>query len=204
ERRAPRRLGDSRPGTRPAPRAPLSLSLPAVWRHYLTRLSTVTSDSHTTWSPKALLYIEINNPHAEVRTCGYLARLVGPLRPRLLDGLALERRFAHTHHAVDLASLLHEQAFCHDVTVHDAGGLDLDALVGADTAAYFPTDDRLARNHVSFHLAALPHEHLPARADGTHHRAFRSEEHTSELQSRGHLVCRLLLEKKTPNRHRHT
>ena len=26
--------------------------------------------------------------------------------------------------------------------------------------------------------------------------AVRSEEHTSELQSRGHLVCRLLLEKK--------
>src|SRR5690625_7079027 len=26
---------------------------------------------------------------------------------------------------------------------------------------------------------------------------LRSEEHTSELQSRGHLVCRLLLEKKT-------
>src|SRR5437870_10096083 len=29
-----------------------------------------------------------------------------------------------------------------------------------------------------------------------HRRKFRSEEHTSELQSRGHLVCRLLLEKK--------
>src|SRR5690625_7058923 len=28
----------------------------------------------------------------------------------------------------------------------------------------------------------------------------RSEEHTSELQSRGHLVCRLLLEKKNNNR----
>src|SRR5690625_1607070 len=28
----------------------------------------------------------------------------------------------------------------------------------------------------------------------------RSEEHTSELQSRGHLVCRLLLEKKTTHR----
>src|SRR5690625_6685029 len=27
-------------------------------------------------------------------------------------------------------------------------------------------------------------------------RSMRSEEHTSELQSRGHLVCRLLLEKK--------
>src|SRR2546429_6500373 len=33
-------------------------------------------------------------------------------------------------------------------------------------------------------------------------RAFaRSEEHTSELQSRLHLVCRLLLEKKKPARH---
>src|SRR5690625_5619243 len=29
-----------------------------------------------------------------------------------------------------------------------------------------------------------------------HAKGWRSEEHTSELQSRGHLVCRLLLEKK--------
>src|SRR5690625_6441461 len=29
---------------------------------------------------------------------------------------------------------------------------------------------------------------------------LRSEEHTSELQSRGHLVCRLLLEKKKKNK----
>src|SRR5437870_10680562 len=29
----------------------------------------------------------------------------------------------------------------------------------------------------------------------------RSEEHTSELQSRGHLVCRLLLEKKKKKQH---
>src|SRR5439155_11008442 len=39
---------------------------------------------------------------------------------------------------------------------------------------------------------------------GRHRPAPRSEEHTSELQSRGHLVCRLLLEKKnttsTPSR----
>src|SRR2546429_2447903 len=32
----------------------------------------------------------------------------------------------------------------------------------------------------------------------------RSEEHTSELQSRLHLVCRLLLEKKKTPRHRHS
>src|SRR5690625_1009492 len=31
----------------------------------------------------------------------------------------------------------------------------------------------------------------------------RSEEHTSELQSRGHLVCRLLLEKKKKKHHQH-
>src|SRR3989442_6499824 len=30
---------------------------------------------------------------------------------------------------------------------------------------------------------------------------YRSEEHTSELQSRPHLVCRLLLEKKKKNEH---
>src|SRR3712207_7446146 len=38
------------------------------------------------------------------------------------------------------------------------------------------------------HLAAAQHLHVP-----------RSEEHTSELQSRQYLVCRLLLEKKTHN-----
>src|SRR3712207_7204001 len=32
----------------------------------------------------------------------------------------------------------------------------------------------------------------------------RSEEHTSELQSRQYLVCRLLLEKKKKNTHTHT
>src|SRR5947209_12532101 len=32
-----------------------------------------------------------------------------------------------------------------------------------------------------------------------HHNDFRSEEHTSELQSRQYLVCRLLLEKKKKN-----
>src|SRR5690625_6664871 len=38
----------------------------------------------------------------------------------------------------------------------------------------------------------LPHWSLPPVC-----RVDRSEEHTSELQSRGQLVCRLLLEKKT-------
>src|SRR5690625_3883292 len=41
-------------------------------------------------------------------------------------------------------------------------------------------------------LLANPHENWSF----SHWSGDRSEEHTSELQSRGHLVCRLLLEKK--------
>src|SRR2546422_6852784 len=47
-------------------------------------------------------------------------------------------------------------------------------------------------------------EALPPARPGRRHRLSRrrgrSEEHTSELQSRLHLVCRLLLEKKNNNR----
>src|SRR2546429_6890023 len=50
--------------------------------------------------------------------------------------------------------------------------------------------------HVADAAAQVVHvaiRHLQAARDGLH---GRSEEHTSELQSRLHLVCRLLLEKK--------
>src|SRR5437870_9769837 len=42
----------------------------------------------------------------------------------------------------------------------------------------------------------LSWESKKAGANGTFQIKLRSEEHTSELQSRGHLVCSLLLEKK--------
>src|SRR5438552_18551477 len=41
-----------------------------------------------------------------------------------------------------------------------------------------------------------PKERASIRRGGAELRAVRSEEHTSELQSPDHLVCRLLLEKK--------
>src|SRR5215475_16172369 len=41
---------------------------------------------------------------------------------------------------------------------------------------------------------------LLTELDATQLHAFRSEEHTSELQSRENLVCRLLLEKKKKNK----
>src|SRR5690625_6386720 len=39
-------------------------------------------------------------------------------------------------------------------------------------------------------------EEISEQKKHRHFRSAKSEEHTSELQSRGHLVCRLLLEKK--------
>src|SRR5439155_21864104 len=50
-------------------------------------------------------------------------------------------------------------------------------------------------------ITALSESHPPS---GAIREAQRSEEHTSELQSRGHLVCRLLLEKKKKNQRMHT
>src|SRR3712207_8760524 len=43
---------------------------------------------------------------------------------------------------------------------------------------------------------AEPHGLVPPEAQQPGHPVARSEEHTSELQSRQYLVCRLLLEKK--------
>src|SRR5438876_4380216 len=52
--------------------------------------------------------------------------------------------------------------------------------------------------HWLLHLSRFPSAHCAGRADLQAHccGGDRSEEHTSELQSPVHLVCRLLLEKK--------
>src|SRR3712207_8833024 len=61
----------------------------------------------------------------------------------------------------------------------------------------------LLRPALALHAEGAPHERVDAAEVGV--RALlevlrRSEEHTSELQSRQYLVCRLLLEKKKNNR----
>src|SRR5690625_5499917 len=66
----------------------------------------------------------------------------------------------------------------------------------ADVKYYVDSDftyaDGQSEDTVMGDESTLPHPpHLIEKDIGT-----RSEEHTSELQSRGHLVCRLLLEKK--------
>src|SRR2546429_6751232 len=57
----------------------------------------------------------------------------------------------------------------------------------------------LAADHLRGAGAALPAPLAPVHTHPVH--LVRSEEHTSELQSRLHLVCRLLLEKKNKNIH---
>src|SRR5690625_3621188 len=62
--------------------------------------------------------------------------------------------------------------------------------------------DRGALGDVS--ETAAPWSRLGELYTATVRAARRSEEHTSELQSRGHLVCRLLLEKKKKNKNRNS
>src|SRR3712207_6902160 len=57
-----------------------------------------------------------------------------------------------------------------------------------------PDDPARGDRDIADAAAAYP-EHARAASVGAHQRP-RSEEHTSELQSRQYLVCRLLLEKK--------
>src|SRR6266702_6050181 len=58
----------------------------------------------------------------------------------------------------------------------------------------------LAQDYAIRHCHDLPPTsgcaRLEPRTSASTRRCLRSEEHTSELQTRGHLVCRLLLEKK--------
>src|SRR5947208_9775724 len=55
------------------------------------------------------------------------------------------------------------------------------------------------RQRRTSHRTTAPGSPGPIRRCETIRRARRSEEHTSELQSPDHLVCRLLLEKKKKN-----
>src|SRR3989449_10895356 len=84
---------------------------------------------------------------------------------------------------------------------HQAGELDCSAVVTFNLDEYYPMPPdsphsyrRYMWENLFAHVNIRPEQvHVP---DGGVPRETRSEEHTSELQSRLHLVCRLLLEKK--------
>src|SRR5206468_12584026 len=93
------------------------------------------------------------------------------------------------------------------LSLHDALPISLILQAGRhvplDDPQGQPFDDgRLADARIADQHGVVlppPREHLDHAADflvAADHRVERSEEHTSELQSRSDLVCRLLLEKK--------
>src|SRR2546422_5194827 len=69
-------------------------------------------------------------------------------------------------------------------------------MLGATTGSAFAHEIQ----HAAHHNAGMHATGICAWMCAT---AGRSEEHTSELQSRLHLVCRLLLEKKKKTRQKH-
>src|SRR5690625_6183262 len=72
------------------------------------------------------------------------------------------------------------------------------ALATTSASAPAPTARSPCRPRVTLCAPAARPTRAPICAAWTTAALLRSEEHTSELQSRGHLVCRLLLEKKKP------
>src|SRR5690554_2517591 len=72
---------------------------------------------------------------------------------------------------------------------------DIGILNKADNKVYFSLDkvvDKIYLSNIEVAFAITIHKSQGSEYDDV----LRSEEHTSELQSRPHLVCRLLLEKK--------
>src|SRR3712207_7421832 len=93
-----------------------------------------------------------------------------------------------------MTSITYILFFFNDTATTEIYTLSLhDALPISATPAV-PSQAR-AGDHPSLLARHAPHR----RSDSARHPASRSEEHTSELQSRQYLVCRLLLEKKKKN-----
>src|SRR5207253_6037662 len=82
------------------------------------------------------------------------------------------------------SSDLGRDIFTADLVLGDVGPVDVEIVVGDEGVLTLAG------------LLLEPLELLELAFACLLEQSFRSEEHTSELQSRGHLVCRLLLEKK--------
>src|SRR5439155_18867140 len=88
----------------------------------------------------------------------------------------------------------------------------LNARLGVKPFAHSPVKENVGDGNHAHPLMMRhegPHDRKPGSLGQTAAGVIeRSEEHTSELQSRGHLVCGLLLEKKktrsTPDRYRYS
>src|SRR5690625_6277784 len=113
-----------------------------------------------------------------------------------------------------MSSLSPSSSTLSPLSLHDALPIFIDSKVALNAydravGAESPEEYQLAmsehvkavRKHID-DLASKDYTNLVGMRSPSFVLMFRSEEHTSELQSRGHLVCRLLLEKKTTKHNR--
>src|SRR5690625_5493635 len=83
-------------------------------------------------------------------------------------------------------------------TLFRSGYVEFFVFRDISTARFVPCVHRMiASDNVLEPLARYHKRCINLKLQAGMSERARSEEHTSELQSRGHLVCRLLLEKKT-------
>src|SRR5690554_7661736 len=86
------------------------------------------------------------------------------------------------------------------LSLHDALPIsligDINTTDSKDTLAILPLATREATPSAAWSICATTQPAVISPCRLASLRVGRSEEHTSELQSRPHLVCRLLLEKK--------
>src|SRR5690625_3752788 len=107
-----------------------------------------------------------------------------------------KERFAHTERVVEQAQILVDQNGVDQKKAAVAAALhDYAKERPLRELRYWITHSTLPKDLLTFHHE-LWHGPVGAQLISSEHGVTRSEEHTSELQSRGHLVCRLLLEKK--------
>src|SRR2546422_2395383 len=125
-----------------------------------------------------------NNPRGFVHFEDLLGRQAGLVQSRGRDGQA--KRLPPDHHAEVSACAERPSA---RIKASSNFGQGSGELGETRAAGIFGTRRRLF-------LARKGPGLLPFHNRGLSHAPMRSEEHTSELQSRLHLVCRLLLEKK--------
>src|SRR2546428_1997460 len=132
------------------------------------------------------------------------------LRYEIVDGMLFAEpapRRAHQKAVGNLFAILHAWVRAHDLGEVYVAPFDviLDPRTTVEPDLVFVVKDRLAivaERGVEAAPDLLVEVLSPGTARRQHLHEERSEEHTSELQSRSDLVCRLLLEKKKTNTHR--
>src|SRR2546422_6172917 len=99
-----------------------------------------------------------------------------------------------------MATLTNSQRRTYKATYTPIGGLQLSPSPDAGVFIQRALDKSSYVGALMVHDTELTPLRAALSASGTGPGGDRSEEHTSELQSRLHLVCRLLLEKKKKTR----